>query len=145
MTQAIAVATAVGNGPAFSAYQSASSQSLTGGVSTKVTFDAETFDTNNNFSSSRFTPTVAGYYLLTSIVFLSSSAQEVVITFQKNGSQLTCGTDVTTNTYNSASTVITYANGSTDYFEVYCYSSVGRSISNVATNTYFNGCLLRAA
>ena len=50
-----------GNMPAFSAYLSAG-QSINSSEYTKVLFNTELFDTNNNFASSRFTPTVAGYY-----------------------------------------------------------------------------------
>ena len=37
-------------------------QTLSNLTWTKVTFDTELFDTNNNFANSRFTPTVAGQY-----------------------------------------------------------------------------------
>jgi hypothetical protein len=53
-----------GNMPAFSAYQS-SGQTLSSATATKLNFQTEEFDTNNNFDSTtnmRFTPTVAGYY-----------------------------------------------------------------------------------
>ena len=49
-----ALATGVaGTGPAFSAYANAG-QILSSGVPTKVLYGVEEFDTNNNFSSSRF-------------------------------------------------------------------------------------------
>ena len=134
-----------GNMPAFSAYQSASSQSLTGGAATKVTFDAELFDTNGNFASSRFTPTVAGYYSLTASVMVGASNQEIVTYIRKNNTDVITGLDNITGAYNSLATGIQYANGTTDYFEVYCYVGSTRSVSNVATNTYFAGVLVRAA
>jgi len=134
-----------GNMPTFYGYQSASPQSLTGGAATKVTLDAELFDTNNNFASSRFTPTVAGYYFLTCQVYVASSAQEVVAYIRKNGSDVITGLDVTTNVYNSSATGIQYANGTTDYFEVYCYVGVTRNTSNYPQNTFFTGSLLRIA
>ena len=49
--------------PAFSAYSN-TAQTFVNGVEQKVTFAVENWDTNNNFASSRFTPTVAGYYQL---------------------------------------------------------------------------------
>lgn len=45
------------NAPAFSAYANAST-SLTTSAQTKVNFQVEDFNTNSNFASSRFTPTV---------------------------------------------------------------------------------------
>ena len=60
-------------GPAFSAYLSAN-QSVSANVFTKITFDTEDFDTNSNFSSSRFTPTVAGYYQLNAVLTTTSGS-----------------------------------------------------------------------
>ena len=131
--------------PAFYAYQSASAQSLTGGISSKVTFDAELFDTNNNFASSTFTPTVAGYYSLTAAVMVASSNQEIAVFIRKNGTGVLTGVDNITGNYNSLATGIQYANGTTDYFDIYCYVSTTRSVSNVASNTYFTGALIRSA
>lgn len=39
-----------------------SAQSITSGTDTKLNFDAENFDTGNNFTSGEFTAPVAGYY-----------------------------------------------------------------------------------
>ena len=64
VTQSKLASGVAGNGPAFSAYQS-SAQTLSSNTATKLTFTTEEFDTNNNFASSTFTPTVAGYYLVT--------------------------------------------------------------------------------
>ena len=61
--QAALAANVAGNGPAFSAYQS-TLQSFSSNTVTKVLFQTEEYDTNSNFASSRFTPTVAGYYQL---------------------------------------------------------------------------------
>jgi hypothetical protein len=58
-------------GPAFSAYLN-SAQSLSSQTHTKVTLDVENFDTNSNFASSRFTPTVAGYYQVNGSVMFAS-------------------------------------------------------------------------
>jgi hypothetical protein len=134
-----------GNMPAFFAYQNASSQSLTGGATTKVTLDAELFDTNNNFASSRFTPTVAGYYQFNAQTQVNSSGQEIVIFIYKNGASYAAGMDVTSGVYNSTATTLAYANGTTDYFEMYCYVSTTRGVSNYPSNTYFTGVLVRAA
>ena len=46
-----------GNMPTFMAY-TLTQQTLSNNVLTKITLDTEEYDTNNNFASSRFTPTV---------------------------------------------------------------------------------------
>jgi hypothetical protein len=61
VTQTMLATGVAGTGPAVSAYESGN-QSISSNVWTKVTLGTEEFDTNNNFASSRFTPTVAGYY-----------------------------------------------------------------------------------
>lgn len=132
------------DGPAFSAYQS-SSQSITLNTFTKVLFQTEQFDTNNNFSSSTFTPTVAGYYQINSCVYTNANASRILISIYKNGSEITRPFDVTATTIigGSASQLL-YLNGSTDYVEIYVY--LGASVSISATSyTIFNGAMVRGA
>jgi hypothetical protein len=144
-------ANVAGNGPAFSVFKSNSlgTQSITANTYTKVTFDTEDFDTNNNFASSRFTPTVAGYYQVNAQIDLGGSAVLICGIF-KNGAEFKRGSAVTAGMseyYANVSSVI-YMNGSTDYLEVYALSS-GATGSIYATTggqyTYFNGYLARAA
>jgi hypothetical protein len=144
--------TFAGTGPAFSAYQS-SAQSLTATVSTKIQLQSEEFDTNSNFDSTtnyRFTPTVAGYYQLNAgLLFNTSSAASNLFTaIWKNGSEykrgVTLGGGSITNPVSTVATVV-YANGSTDYFELYANSSAGVNTLNGIPYTYFNGAMVRAA
>ena len=137
------------NGPAFSAYASAA-QTVTTATTTKVIFDTETFDTNSNFASSRFTPTVAGYYQLNTIIrFNGTSPTQYIILFYKNGSSL--GVSFQANAslgtlFEQASTLV-YLNGSTDYIEVYAEitaTSPTLGAANANTN-YFSGFLARSA
>jgi hypothetical protein len=135
-----------GTGPAFRAYQN-SSQSLSGGVSTKVNLQAENFDTNSNFdtSNSRFTPTVAGYYFITGMVALGA-ATNVQATIRKNGSVEGYGAYlVGTVSYGASVTGIVYLNGSTDYVELFMYVSGTTSTDDGTADTYFSGALVRAA
>jgi hypothetical protein len=76
-----------GNMPAFSA-RAATTQSLPNATYTKVTLGTEEFDTNSNFASSRFTPTVAGYYIITGSVIVQSQASAVIVLIYKNGSSV---------------------------------------------------------
>ena len=135
-----------GNMPAFSAYASAA-QSISNATQTRLTqFDTEKFDTASCFSSSRFTPNVAGYYLLMAQVGCSGVTTGSYIA--KNGTQLEGSSAVGAflSGWGSGAnpTYIVYANGTTDYFDVYVYQTSGGSV-NAYTGNSFSGCLIRAA
>ena len=132
-----------GTGPAFSAYQTAS-QTITANSYTKVTFDVEDFDTNNNFASSRFTPTVAGYYQINGNCGVTAFA---LVGIFKNGSEYRRGAQVGTNgvLLQSPVSTIVYLNGSTDYIELYIYCSTTNGTVNTAQSTWLNGVLVRSA
>ena len=139
-------------GPAFSAYQSSSQTGVSSSVWTKVTLTTENFDTNSNFASSRFTPTVAGYYQINGVVTMQSTTTThfVACAIYKNGAIYSqSGATSGLSTFYPASTIanIVYLNGSTDYVELYVYGSAGGStynIYNTAENTNFNGSLARS-
>lgn len=142
-----------GTGPAFSAYANANT-SLSSGVWTKIAFQIEEFDTNNNFDSTtnyRFTPTVAGYYQINACVQINGGT--VVTQFgtaiYKNGSEYKRNIKGDTNgLYALPVTSLVYFNGSTDYIEIYsqCTYSSGTVNANAgASVTYFNGSMVRAA
>jgi hypothetical protein len=136
-----------GNMPAFSAYAS-SNQSLSSGANTKILFDIEDFDTNNNFASSRFTPTVAGYYQLNSNVRPNNTNQEAGICIFKNGNSFRNGSNVNVASGGQFGTTVSslvYANGSTDYFEIFVYVGSAGTTSGNFQSTWFNGVLVRAA
>jgi hypothetical protein len=134
-----------GNIPAFSAYSSAQSSAITTATDTKVLFDIETFDTNNNFASSRFTPTIAGYYQINATVRYNGTFTVAGLILFKNGGNLGYLQNVTGTILTGSS--LQYMNGSTDYLEVYV-NITGTSLtvgnSNVNTN-YFSGYLVKAA
>jgi hypothetical protein len=137
-----------GNMPAFSAYASAGT-SLSNATFTKVNYATEIFDTNNNFASSRFTPTVAGYYQISAVTRLGSiTASIIAFKLFKNGLDFVVGGSCGVSSgyvYPFISTLV-YANGSTDYFEIYCYQNSGSSTTTDAGADYtFTGVLVRAA
>jgi hypothetical protein len=134
-----------GNMPAFSAYPS-SAQTLTGNVLTKILFQTEEFDTNSNFASSTFTPTVAGYYQINSAIEINSTACSIVIRVYKNGSLW----KTTNNQYNAsisqlAGSCLVYCNGTTDYVEIYAQISTGQALVATASSTYFQASMIRSA
>ena len=139
-----------GTGSAFYAYSPTGSQSVSNASYTKVLFPTEIFDTNNNFASSRFTPTVAGYYhLSTMVAWLSVSANVVFLQLYKNGSLLShlARTPKTAQYIWQPGSTIAYANGTGDYFEIYAYQDSGStmSIDSGEGYTWFAGALVRAA
>jgi hypothetical protein len=136
---------AQGNGPAFSA-QADGTQAITSSTYQKVLFATEAFDTNNNFASSRFTPTVAGYYQCnTAVSFAGGTTSETAVAVYKNGSLLRYPFDITTTTYYTLSgSFLISMNGSIDYLEIYVYQSSGTT-RTIVTTTWFEGFLARAA
>jgi len=139
-----------GNMPAFSAYNS-TTQSISNATDTKITYDTELFDTNSNFASSRFTPTVAGYYQIIASVRDGTggvSGQLISYIYLNGGNNKFCvlplSGAVGTTTVCSA---LMYMNGSTDFLEHYVRQSSGVSmnISASPNTTFFSGVLVRAA
>lgn len=145
MTAAVTLAS-MGNGPAFSYFQS-SQQTLAGQVFTKITFTTSEFDTTGGmYASSRFTPTVAGYYQISFGVSPGISATGQITSLYKNGVQAKTPYYITSaSSAQSAGSVLMYFNGSTDYVEVYAFFLSGQVVSNTSNYTYFQGFLARAA
>jgi hypothetical protein len=135
-----------GNMPAFSVYPS-SAQTVASGTYTKILFDTKEFDTNNNFASSRFTPTVAGYYQITAGVYTNGASGESFISVYKNGSEYKRNSDSNYAAYLKNASALVYCNGSTDYVEIYAYQGSGSSATFGAggPNTWFQGILVRNA
>jgi hypothetical protein len=140
------------NTPAFEAKLS-SSQSLSDATAAKIQFDTEVFDTDNCYDNStnyRFTPNVAGKYVVYAILQLygngTSEIENCSTDFYKNGSLLLrTWNDFRTNylswvTY-TQSKIIEF-NGSSDYVEIYGYiNSVSGTVSveTDATRTSYFG------
>jgi len=132
-----------GSGPAFSAYNIAV-QNVTVNVATKVSLDTEVFDTNNNFASGRFTPTVAGYYQITaSCQFLGTSVPYMQI--YKNGSAYTNNIGLSTANGILPISCLIYCNGSSDYIEIYATHYGGTQFNGGQPNTWATGAIVRAA
>lgn len=138
-------------GPAFSAYKSGTNQSITSGVFTKVTYNVEEFDTNSNFASSTFTPTVEGYYQVNACTYLqaSSGAIRCLTVIYKNGSGYKNGNDnltVSGTEGRGHCSALVYLNGTTDYLEIYVLSSAfSPLVITGIDNTYFQASLIRSA
>ena len=145
VTQAMLSTNVAGNGPTFSYYQS-SAQTLSANTITKLTFTSSEWDTTGGmFASSRFTPTIAGYYQIFGGAALSAVAAGMLAYVYKNGSVF----KKTTNTNPSSSSgvggsFLVYCNGSTDYIEIYAQIGVSQALVTGIADTYFQGVLVRS-
>jgi len=136
--------------PAFSAYQS-TLQSIPAGPPpyVKILFQTEEFDTNSNYdtTTSRFTPTVAGYYQVSGGFQILSASTSGVIVVYKNGAAYKFGTYPSVAGVNPllAVSCLVYCNGSTDYVEIWGGSTILNNTNPLATNTYFQAAMIRSA
>mgnify|MGYP003139813481 CR=1 FL=1 len=109
-------------------------QSMPDNTFTKVDLEVEDFDTDNEFSSSRFTASAAGKYLVSAAVFENGEAGANVQHFAsiyKNGTRFLDGgqtTDYAVNyTFNVPTTAITLAQN--DYLELYYFHNKGSALT----------------
>ena len=138
-----------GNMPAFSAYQS-SAQTLSNATFTKMLFQTKEFDTNNNFANSTFTPTVAGYYQVSSQVYFGNTLGNNILQVNKNGGgyKRLFTAPNPADAGSGGGSCIVYCNGTTDYIEIYGYQSTGGSLTIPFTQSdlvWFQAVMVRAA
>jgi hypothetical protein len=134
--------------PSFFVHKNGTSQTgIVANTLTKMTWSTETYDTNSNFASDKFTPTVAGKYLLIcNILWDNTTADQVELLtgLYKNGSIL-LDSRIRTSGANQYQlvilTTIVDANGSTDNFEIYAKHSdvANRTVYGGAANTWWTG------
>ena len=132
--------------PTFSAYDTAS-QSLTAATATKITYTTENWDTDSCYTSSRFTPTTAGYYQVSAIFDIQpTSSANIWIKVYKNGStwqSLNERYAVSGEQVPGGSTTV-YLNGTTDYIEIYGYSSQTATVYKGSEYAYFTAVGIRS-
>ena len=135
-----------GNQPTFSYYQSAT-QTLSSATITKLTFTTADWDTTSGmYASSRFTPTVAGYYQISAGMAFNAASSTAIIYVYKNGSVSKFFTNTNPTVVSGLNgSAMVYCNGSTDYIEIYAYASVGQALVTNSQSTYFQACLMRTA
>ena len=132
-----------GTKTAFRAYPS-SNQNITTTNITKITFDTEDFDTNNEFASSTFTPAQAGYYMLSIGVETNAATNERVrIYLYKNGVSFAETRDVPSSNNGFTKTISTmvYSDGN-DTFEIYISlidSAGAKMVVGDSMSTWFSG------
>jgi hypothetical protein len=133
------------NTPAFHVFES-SSQTVTTNTYTKCTLDEELYDTNSDFASSRFTPTVAGKYFIYGNIHLDGSSYPTHLetSIYKNGSIIATNFTGESGAYvygNKLVQTTVDMNGSSDYVELYGKVTQGGTCSFVGgvQNKFFGG------
>ena len=141
-------------GPAFLVTRD-TAWSASNNTATKVAFNYEVFDQGGCFdhvTNFRFTPNVAGYYQLSATVTMTgaswSSGYDTIYIY-RNGSNWLRGNIHHANNGNWTAThvsALVYANGSSDYYEI--YHEHGNSGSNPLSGltggaTFFSGSLVQ--
>lgn len=136
--------TFLANVPVFQGYQSAA-QSIGNGSLTALGLDTEEVDTYNGHdtvtNNSRYTPTVAGYYLVLGCYGYAANATGNRFAFvYKNGALVVRGQNGgpapgAANTGVTQVAAVVYCNGSTDYVETYCYQSSGGALNTTNTQS----------
>ena len=117
------------NTPYFLAFANANA-SISHATYTKVEIDTEVVDTDSKFDTSnyRFTPTVAGYYIIGGFVRFDSatSTEDCMIGIHKNGSVYYKHVEGKSNVTTKHINQVVYLD-SNDYVELYCYQNSGSS------------------
>ena len=133
--------------PTFGAYHSGTAQSISANTTTKITFNAETFDPDNTFDSTtnyRFTPGVAGYYnIQISAGSNGSSAHNMYLYIYKNGSA-NCYLYIDSQTYPGANFSRTLYLNTTDYIEGYVRLSATNTIESGDASCFISGAGFRS-
>ena len=130
------------SGPAFRAYAS-TTQSVSINTFTKIVFGAESFDTDNCFASNDFTPTKAGYYQLNAQINTTGAAGNDYFYIYKNGSAYMIRRTPYSGSGSYSLSDLMYFNGTTDYANVYWYSSA-ITVQSGTDNSSFSGIWIRS-
>jgi len=118
-------------------------QAVSASTATKITFNTTEFDPSNFWdeTNNRYLPTVAGYYRFNVGALFGSAIDGMrsLLYIYKNGVQVAILTDKTSGAAADtqiSGTFIAAANGTTDYFEAFCYITSSLNIMNGGTTGY---------
>lgn len=135
----------------FSAYKSVDQNDIPVNTWVKVTFETKNWDVSGWYdaATSKFTPQRAGYYRLTAAVNFETGTEadkDYILVIWKNG-----GGEKWLGRLHTAAilpllisgSAITYANGTTDYFEIYARTHQADDTADISgaftARTYFQG------
>lgn len=130
----------------FSAYKSAATQTVNTGAATLITYDAEEFDTNNNFASNTYTVPVSGFYWIGGGAGYAAvaSGTRLLLDIFKNGAAFKRGEDKFTNASAGTSIVSAFLQlSAADTLDIRA-TPVGANtvINNTSFQTFFQGFLV---
>jgi len=114
------------------------------GIGTKIQLDSEEFDTDNAFntSTSRFQPTLPGFYQFNGhfsvVTYANSTSTSQIMFLYKNGNEYKRGVRIPVNTQGVATqlTTMIFMDGITDYVEMYGLQGSGATVSTEAGSAY---------
>lgn len=135
----------IGGTPAFSVHNNGVNETIPNNANTKLTWSTKLYDTNSNFASDKFTPTVSGIYtFIAQARFLSPGDQiQFIIFIFKNGLAVAYRQFASSGTASCGYEFVVDlpANGTTDFFEVYVKQVNGGSldIDGDPAQTFFSG------
>jgi hypothetical protein len=156
MTKARALATLADFDPTPPAFMVGltSAQAISPSTYTKVAFDSVVFDTAGDWDATnkRFTPSVAGFYQVNTSININYTGQDnaqAIVVIYKNGSEYAWDTAVAGlgNRVSSSLSTVVEMNGTTDYVEVFVFStaSAGNSLQAQTSRCQFSGAMVRPA
>jgi hypothetical protein len=136
------------DGPSFYA-RAGNSDAIALNTWTKVRCGTEEWDTHNCYDQAlfRFTPNVAGIYLVMGEAYTVNPGNTNIAAIYKNGVEIRRGSQGGSAANSSwAATVAApvLMNGTTDYLELYAWSGIANTLQAVGTHVnYFTACLVR--
>ncbi len=121
-------------------------QNTSAGAFTKINFDTEDFDSNNNFDSTtnfRYTAPVAGFYQFNAGANVGTPGSSLVFSLYKNGAEYQRGDQLGA----SAGTGVTFndliQSAANDFWEMFIFATNTTAMTvTTAIQPYFSGFLV---
>jgi len=131
--------------PSFFAVADGNQGSIANNTWTKINLGSEVFDAGGTFASSRFTPGIAGFYIIHFGCYIANidDGERVEVKLYKNGSEYTYGAHKHYSPLANADGMITSSTcvqmDNDDYIELYAQHNEGASETAYASRTYMFG------
>ncbi|MCD8498209.1 MAG: hypothetical protein LRZ85_09200 [Alphaproteobacteria bacterium] len=134
-----------GQDVSFRVDKNGTNQTVTANTNVVLTWSREIFDTNDDFDlgTGRFTPTVAGKYLLTLNGNCSDNTSSCNVQIRKNGTPIAnAHVNTATAGQNHSISTIVDMNGTTDYVDATVYNGGGTTVNGNVSLANFTGALI---
>lgn len=130
----------------FKVHKNGTNQTILDATYTNITWSTEDFDSNNDFSSDKHTPSVAGYYFYTVQIRIQTVDGKIItLILEKNGATFVNSTFQSSTSTGSAETFticgLVYMNGTTNNVSVQIvqYCGASKDITGTEEYTFFQG------